>query len=178
MRKAFFGFALAAVFVATPAFAQEGGVGPSGGDWEITIGGGGTTSEDVDGTDFDFDGELGYYLDRHWLVGVRQGVGFSDTTGGDNDFVGDTTVFVDYHFDGFGEFRPFVGANLGFTYGESVTDTFSGGPEAGLKWYVKPETFLFGRARFDYLFDDGDEGSGDDFGDGRFVYTVGVGFNF
>jgi hypothetical protein len=173
MRKALLSFALAAAFVTSPAFAQEG-VGPSGGDWELQLAGSGSNDNDFSQSNFSADISLGYYLDRNWMVGVRQDASFSDAGG--SNWTGSTRVNADYHFD-MGEFRPFLGANIGYVYGDGVNDTWTAAPEGGVKWYVKPETFLFGRAEYQWFFDEGEDAD-DTFDDGRFIYTVGVGFNF
>ncbi len=67
--------------------------------------------------------------------------------------------------------------SLGYLYGDGVNETFYGGPEAGLRYYVKSDAFIFGRASYQFLFESGDE-IDDQFDDGRFVYTLGVGFTF
>ena len=76
-------------------------------------------------------------------VGVRQNV----TVAGNEDdrsWNGATTGFADYVFD-FDAFRPFVGVSLGYLYGDDTNDTFIGGPEAGIKYYLKDDAFVFGR---------------------------------
>ena len=42
-------------------------------------------------------------------------------------------------------------------YGDAVEDTWAAGPEAGAKFYVKDETFLFGRAEYQFFFDDDED---------------------
>ena len=79
----------------------------------------------------------------------------------------------DYHLD-LGRFWPFFGANLGYVYGEDVSDTWALGLEGGLKYFVNSTTFVLGRVEYQWLLDDDDEG----FGDGQWVYVVGIGFKW
>ena len=174
MRKALLTVALATAFVATPAMAQEG-VGPSAGDWELQLGGGGSNDNEFSESSFSADITLGYYFDSNWQGVIRQGADYSDLGG--TAWNGSTRVGIAYHFDGFGQVRPFLGAGVGYIYGDSVNDSWTAAGTGGLKWYVKPETFIFGRVDYEWLFDDGDDAE-DSFDDGRFLYTVGIGFNF
>lgn len=167
----------AAVFVATPAFAQEemNNFLPEEGDWEFIISGSGSSDEDVEVGSFAANLELGYYLTQDWEVALRQSVIYNDTGAGTN-WDGSTRVAIDYHF-GDANLRPFIGANLGYVYGDATDDRWAAGPEAGLKWYVKDETFVYGRVEYQFFFEDSDE-IDDEFDDGQFIYTVGIGFNF
>lgn len=169
--------AAAALFVATPAFAQEqmGNFLPEEGDWEFVLAGSGSSDEDIEVGDFAADIELGYYLTQDWAVALRQRASYSDTGAGTN-WNGATRAAIDWHF-GDANLRPFIGATLGYVYGDTTNDTWVAGPEAGIKWYVKDETFILGRVEYQFFFEDSDE-IDDRFDDGSFVYTVGVGFNF
>lgn len=149
--------------------------GPQEGAWEMTIAGSGGSDKDVETGSFNADIDLSYYFSELVSAGVRQNVGYIDTAGS-NDWNAATSVFSQLHF-GDTPLRPFVGVSVGYLYGDGVNDTFFGGPEAGLRYYVKPETFIFGRASYQFLFESGDE-IDDQFDDGRFVYTLGVGFTF
>ena len=151
--------------------------GPTVGGWEVTLAGGGTSDQDFENNvlNLNLDASNYYREDLSW--GIRQGISVADTPGG-SSYNGTTSVFGQYHFGGSdSRWRPFVGARLGYLYGDDTEDSFIAGPEAGLRYYVKPEAFLFARANYDFLFNSGDDVS-DQFNDGRFVYTVGVGFNF
>ena len=178
MRRSLVALAAAALFAGSPAFAQEGGmdVGPSAGSWEFTFGGTGVSDNELDNTQLSFDGSAGYYMTRNLLLDVRQGIAFEDI--GDNNVLS-TRVAVDYHFDldNAGRWRPFVGGNIGGIYGSAVNDSGIAGVEAGLKWYVKNETFLFGRGEYAWSFDSGNDVD-DNFEDGQFLYTFGIGMNF
>lgn len=168
---------------ATAVQAQEerytaDGFGPDAGSWELILSGSGTNDNDFDAGSGSVNAELGYYLTEPLSIGIRQQLGLAD--GDDVDFTWNaaTNVFVDYHFD-FGAFRPFIGASLGYIYGDEdiVEDSFIAGPEAGVKWYVKDETFIYGRVSYDFIFEDSDDAD-DALEDGRFNYVLGIGFNF
>jgi outer membrane protein W len=176
---------LAVAALASPlAFAQErydernvNVWGPEKGDWEVQLGAGGSNDADFENGGFNVDGTLGYYVTDNLEVALRQSVSYNDT-GGESSWNGTTRAAVDYHFPLLdNRLRPFIGANLGYVYGDTVDDTWAAGPEAGAKFYVKDETFLFGRAEYQFLFDDGDDLE-DEFSDGQWIYTVGIGFNF
>jgi hypothetical protein len=148
--------------------------GPQQGQWEVTFSGNGSSDEDFDTNVFGLSGSIGYYLTDDLLVALRQSLNISDN--GDDSTRGSTRVALDYHFD-LDRFRPFVGANFGGVYGDGINDTFAAGLEGGLKWYVKPEVFLFGMIEYQWLFDDADDVN-NTFDDGQWIYTFGVGFNF
>ncbi|BAM04879.1 hypothetical protein PSMK_27200 [Phycisphaera mikurensis NBRC 102666] len=149
--------------------------GPYQGAWEFLIGGSGSSDQDFDSNNVTVDVTLGYYLTDTVEVGVRQNVSVAGNED-DTSWNGATTGFADYVFD-FDAFRPFVGVSLGYLYGDDTNDTFIGGPEAGVKYYLKDDAFIFGRVNYDFLFDSGDE-IDDNFEDGRFVYSIGLGINF
>ena len=149
--------------------------GPQGGEWEITLAGAGSNDKDFEDGQFNITVDASHYFSELTSLGVRQTVGFLNS-GDSNFWDGATSVVGQLHF-GDTPLRPYIGAEIGYLYGDEVNDTFFGGPEAGLRYYVKPEAFIFGRASYQFLFDSGDE-IDDRFDDGRFVYTVGVGFTF
>ncbi len=160
----------------TRAVNESDWFGPQGGEWEMTIAGAGSSDKDAESGDFNISVDLSSYISEMWSIGLRQDVGYADVANGPSTWNGGTTLFTQLHF-GDTPFRPFIGAGIGYLYGDNVTDTWYGGPEAGLRYYVKPETFIFARAAYQFLFDSADD-IDDQFDDGRFVYTLGVGFTF
>lgn len=76
-----------------------------------------------------------------------------------------------------GRFWPFVGVSLGYVYGDAVEDTWVAGPEAGLRYFVNETTFVVGMVEYEFFFEDSDEAE-DAFDDGRFVYTLAMGFRW
>ena len=170
----------ALALMVTPAFGQEleddlDVYGPEQGDWELLLSGAGNSNKEIDAGSFNVSGTLGTYLTDEILVALRQSVGYSDL-GGSSNWAGNTRVAADYHFD-LGKFRPFIGANVGYVYGDGVNDTWAGGPEAGLKWYLQEEAFVFGRVEYQFFFESSDDVE-DNFDDGNFIYTLGIGMNF
>ncbi|MFA9478709.1 outer membrane beta-barrel protein [Phycisphaerales bacterium AB-hyl4] len=166
---------LAVVVFSAPALAQQpGAFGPRQGDWEMTVAGFGASDRNIDNGNIAVTGEVGHYLTRELLVGARQDlswVGGSDTS---DSYAGATRAVAQWHFD-FGEWRPFVGANLGYVYGRDRADSGTVGPEGGVKWYLQETTFVFARAGFDVEF----RSSSDiDRRRGSWTYALGLGFNF
>ncbi|MEN9840463.1 MAG: hypothetical protein RL376_263, partial [Verrucomicrobiota bacterium] len=72
--------------------------------------------------------------------------------------------------------RPFVGVNFGGLYGDTTNDTWAAGLEGGVKFYVQPTTFLFALVNYAWTFDNGNKAT-DNFNDGAFLWSVGVGFS-
>lgn len=166
--------ALALALAPAAALAQSESYGPAAGRNEFSLSGTGTSDNDFENGSFGLTGNYGYYLDENWLVGVRQTFTWSDS--GSSSWTGSTRGVLDYHF-GQGRWRPFIGANLGMTYGDGVDETGIISPEAGLKYYANATTFIYGMAEYQIFFEDSDDVS-DNFDDSAFVYTVGVGFHF
>jgi hypothetical protein len=149
------------------------------GDWELTLGGSGSTPSRFNGFSFGIDAGLGLFVADQLEIGIRQHAAYTDLTGGSDGAIwsGSTRVAVDFHLD-FGAWQPFIGANIGYVYGEAgFHDTFEAAPEAGLKWFVNGTTFIYGLAEYQFFFDK-DSNVAEQFQDGQFVYTLGIGFKF
>lgn len=171
MKKLFTSSLLLAAVVSPLALAQ-----PQQGDQEITLSGAGSSDKDLDGAAFSVQGSWGQYLSERSLWGVRQLVNIRDTDDDDTRVDGATRVFYDYHF-GQGSMRPFVGMSIGGIYGDDVDDTFTGGPEVGMKYYMQENTFVVGMVEYQFLFDSGSDVD-DRFDDGALYYSLGIGYNF
>tara|TARA_R110002110_G_scaffold413729_1_gene641612 strand:+ start:103012 stop:103530 length:519 start_codon:yes stop_codon:yes gene_type:complete len=150
--------------------------GPVAGDRSFTLSGTGSSDKNFDGNSFGVSGEFGYYATDHLMYGVRQSVNGSAGDEIEDSWNGSTRVFADYHF-GDGDFRPYVGANVGGLYGENVKNTGTAGVEAGVKYYVLDKTFINFGAEYAFLFNDGDD-IDNSYDDGAFFYNIGVGYNF
>jgi hypothetical protein len=161
--------------VPTIGMAQGEVFGPQEGEWEMTLGGSGSNNKDFDSGGFGASGSIGYFFTDDWEVALRQGVSYSDVSGS-TTWNAATRAAVDYHFD-LNRLRPFVGVNFGGLYGKSVTDSWAAGLEGGLKYYVKPKTFIFAMGEYQWLFKDADRAD-NNFDEGQFVYSIGLGFNF
>jgi outer membrane protein W len=150
------------------------------GTWELTLTGSGTSNQDVDAGNAALQASLGYYIIDQLEVLVRQGVGYNDNdqlTGGGTSVTASTAVALDYHFD-LDRWQPFVGVGIGYNYGDSdVDETLFAGPEAGIKWFVKDDTFIYGLVQYQWFFDDVEDIE-DNSDDGSFLYAVGIGFTW
>ncbi len=158
--------------------AQEdmGNLGPDEGDRELTLTGTGASDEDIENGSYGLSGDYGWYLSPTLALGVRQSLNYVQVDDADDRWNASTRGFLNYHF-GMGNARPFVGFSIGGVYGDDVDDTGFAGPEAGLKYYVRDETFVFGRAEYQFFFESADDAE-ENFDDGSFVYAVGLGYNF
>src|SRR4051812_36161041 len=118
------------------------GFGAEMGEWEVTLGGSGSTNNDFDNSLGGVNVSVGYFVSDMLEVVGRQSVNYSNGTNSDSEFDGSTFVALDYHI-GTSNLRPFVGVNFGALYGDNTSDTWAAGIEGGLKFYVKPKTFVF-----------------------------------
>jgi len=193
--KRFWPACLLTAAIAVPAVAQETEVevdvdrdneiyvddnlrdafGPTAGDWELMIAGSGSNDNDFDNGSGALAFELGYFLTDGLAVSVRQTAGFA-SLGSDDSWTGSTTGALDYYFD-LGRWRPFVGVSLGYLYGDDVNESFVAGPEVGVRYYVLEDTFINVRGGYEFTFEDADDAD-EAFDDGRFVYSLAIGFHF
>jgi len=146
------------------------------GDKVLSLGGSGASDDEFNDNDFTFEGSLSYFFTDNIEGALRQGLAFNDVAGNDDEWAAATRVALDYNFDT-GRFWPFVGASIGYVYGDAINDTWVGGPEAGLRYFVNETTFIQGLVEYEFFFEDADEAD-DAFDDGRFVYTLAMGFRF
>lgn len=159
------------------ALGQTGEFGPNAGDREFQLSGTGNSNNDFDAGGFGLGASLGYFLTDHFEVAVRHNMTFFDTSQTDSTFAATTRAAADFHID-FGRLQPFVGGNIGVRYGDGDIDTTgTAAPEAGLKLFALENTFVIAMMEYQFFFQDGNDTS-DNFDDGQFVYTVGIGFNF
>lgn len=152
-------------------------IGPQAGDYEITFGGGGLSNRDFDSSSGSVSGSFGYYFTDALELSARQSINYINPDGGDSGWGGSTRAALDHHLITDGRLRPFVGVNAGFLYGDGTDDTLSGGLEAGLKYYVQPRAFIFALAEYAWTFEDSEDAD-DNFDQGGFQWTLGIGLNF
>lgn len=159
-----------------PAAADDVG-GPAQGVIELTLAGNGQSDHDFNNSAIGGTIGLGYFLTDYLELGVRQNASYTDPNGAASSWDGVTRVFADVNI-GSGPLVPFIGANIGYRYGDNTSDTWEAAPEAGLKWYVgkSREAFIYAAVEYQFLFDSGSEFT-DNFSDGVWVYTLGVGVN-
>ena len=142
------------------------------GDWELTLGGTGSNGPDFNGVQAGVNGSLGYFLADQLEISLRQSVTYSDLGPG-SSWDGSTRAALDFHFD-LGAVQPFIGANIGYVYGDSVRDTWEAAPEAGVKVFLNSTTFVQFLAEYQFFFQTSDS-LNQAFSDGQFVYTLGLG---
>jgi hypothetical protein len=174
------GIAIALLPVVT--FAQTAVTSPGDlttrrtGEREFTLGGAGAVNRDFDesfgGASFSF----GQYLNETQEVVLRQSITYANPDVGGQKWNGATRVAFDQHLAAYGAIRPFLGANVGGAYGDTVRDTWAAGLEGGAKFYVQPRTFVYAIVEYSWFFRHGRDI--DRFRDGAFNWSLGVGFNF
>jgi len=153
-----------------PIFAQ----GFSQGNWEVMLNGAGVSDKDLDSTIFSLEGSLGYFFTSHIEGSVRQALSLSTIEHAGSSWSATTRGALDYNFD-LGRFWPFVGGNIGYIYGDDVSDTWEAGIEGGLKFFVNNTTFILGMVEYEWFLNNNDD---DSFNDGQFVYILGIGFKW
>lgn len=173
---------IATAFLALAPFAAQAQsasdiVGPREGSQEITLSGTGGNNNDFNAGNFGISGSYGYYFTPAFEGGARQSLSWSGAENSNDSWSGSTRLFADYHFNTTGKFKPFVGVSLGLTYGDGVPDTGFGGPELGFKYYVNSTTFLLVQTEYQFYFSNGDNAA-NNFDDGAFAHTIGLGFIF
>jgi Outer membrane protein beta-barrel domain len=158
-----------------PRYENEGW-GARAGDWEMTLGGGGGSNKDFDDSLGGIDVSIGYFFTDSMSLSLRQSANYSNGNTDGAEFDGSSFLALDYHF-GSDRLQPFVGVNAGRAYGDNTNETWVAGLETGLKFYVKPQTFVFALVNYAWAFEDSDIVD-DAFDEGSFLWTVGIGFNF
>ena len=162
-----------------PALATAQERGPADGDREFTIAGTGSSDRNFDSGSVGLSGDYGWYVNDNMLVGIRQSVNYASIEGAsltDDFWNGSTRLFADYHF-GDAAMRPFIGLSAGGVYGDGLDNSGFGGVELGLKYYVLEKTFFVARGEYQWFFSDSD-GVDDNFDNGAWAYTFGIGYNF
>jgi len=179
------GIVLAAVSVcglvafASQAKAQRAAENP----YELTLGGTASHGPDLNGFNASVSASIGYYFTDTLEVRLVQSLTSSDIgltgSGEGSSLNAATRLALDLHFPmgDQSQIVPYIGANVGYVYGNAVQDTAEAGPEAGLKIYVNPKTFIFVSVEYEFFFDTGSDASSA-FSDGQFVYGLGIGFRF
>jgi hypothetical protein len=142
-------------------------------DWEFTLQGTGTSDDELENNTLSLEFSLGYFLSKNLELGLRQGIGYSDPKDGNDTWNASTRGFADYHID-LQQWQPFLGVNFGYLYGDDVNESWTAGPEVGVKYFVKPNTFIHLLVEYNATFDDADTAD-EAFDDGRFVYALGMG---
>lgn len=160
--------------------AQNSGFRPDQGEREFSLSGTGSSDRNFDSGTFGVTGDMGWYLQEHMILGVRQSINYASIEGEsliDDFWNGSTRGYLNYQFLD-NRARPFIGASLGGVYGDGVQDSAFAGLEAGLKYYVLTKTYLLTRVEYQFLFDSASDATDAFQDDGAWAYTVGLGYNF
>jgi hypothetical protein len=165
-----------ALVMSLPAVAKAD---PPAQPYEITLGLGASHGPDLDGFNASGNVSIGYFVTNDLELSVRQTLQYTDvgtTGGGGSAWDGSTRLALDWHFTmgDKGQIRPFIGANIGYVYGETVNDTFEAAPEADVKVMIGANAFIYIMVEYQFFFDQGSDT--DTFSDGQFLYSAGVGF--
>ena len=169
------GLVIAALFGALCVLPNVAHAQVSRGQWELTLGGAANNGPNFNGFSAAVNGSLGYFVTDALEFSVRQSVAYSDLGGSGWD--GSTRLALDYHVPVTDALLPYVGANLGYVYGPNVRDTFEAAPEAGVKYFVNPSTFIYVSVEYQFFFNQ-NTSSGAAFKNGQFIYGLGIGFRF
>jgi len=149
---------------------------PLAGRYELTLGGSGLSNSDMNNSAGGLSGSFFYYLNDTLSLGIRQTANYVNPNVGDSNWAGTTRLALDHHFSR-GQLRPFLGVNLGGMYGRRTNDTWLAGIEGGLKYYVQQRTFLFALVDYGWAFDKANDIE-DNFSNGGYQWSLGIGFNF
>ena len=172
-------FIFALSFMCAQSAIADERYGPVAGEQEITLSGTGSSDRNLDTGSFGMSGDLGWYASDQFVFGVRQSLVYANVDRAstkDDSWSGATRGYVDYHFSDTA-FRPFLGASLGGIYGDGITGSGFAGVGAGAKYYVLPKTFVLGRAEYHWFFRKTRQ-VGNNFDDGAWAYTIGLGYHF
>jgi outer membrane protein W len=137
------------------------------GNYALELSGSGSNDQDFTTGNAAVNLNLGYFMTKELELGVRQGIVWAD---GGSAWSGQTVVAADWHFD-MDRWQPYIGANIGYVYGDNVDDAWIAGPEAGVKYFVNSTTFVDANVAYEFNLEDGLDNGG-------FLYTLGLGFKW
>ena len=163
-----------AVCLIISAAAQSQGFVAGNNTFNLT--GSGSSDKDLDYTSFDVEFSFGHFFTKGLEGQIRQGFSLLDSPGSNDNWNASTRGALDLYLSS-RSICPFIGANVGYVYGDNVTDTGVGGPEGGVKLFLNNTTYILGLIEYQFFFKEGDEIK-DRFKDGRFVYSLGLGIKF
>lgn len=165
--------ALAAALLLLPTIAAAD---LTKGQRELALSGSGSNTREFNAGAVSATGDYGVYVNPHLEVGLRQTFSWSKSEDGGSTWSGATRVYTDYHY-GSTEWRPYIGASIGISYGDDSDSTWFAGPEIGIKYYVQPAAFLFAQMEYQIFFGGTSEvlSRADE---GAFYYSFGAGYNF
>jgi hypothetical protein len=144
---------------------------------EVVLSGAGVSTTELDAGAAQVGLSVGYFLDEMFSLSVRQNLLYGDAGVGTSEaWDGVTRVAADLHVP-LGKFVPYLGANAGYVYGDSFTESFMAGPETGIKYFLKDDAFVQFGVEWQFFFDKGDSLT-TAFDDGQLLYLLGFGLRF
>lgn len=149
---------------------------PAKGDLEFQLAGIGARDTDSDKNVFGASGSVARFVTDSQKLGVRQRARIDDSRDAGNLWRAETLGYYDFHFH-LDPLQPFVGASLGYMYGERVDESFIAAPEVGVNFYLQEKTFITFQVEYQFSFDGANQTDGA-INDEKLVYTLGTGFNF
>jgi hypothetical protein len=167
------GIAVTLVSLCAPGLATAQGF--KMGDKEFLLSGSGTSDKKFKESAYSISGALGYFLTDGLEVAFRQDYAYANP-GDVRNWAATSRIAGDFNFN-FDWLVPFVGASVGYMYGDNVRDTWVAGPEGGLKGFVNDTTFIIGSIAYDFFFKHTNQVD-TSFDKGRWVYMVGIGFRW
>lgn len=142
------------------------------GDRTLTLGGSGGSDKNFDVSYISVHAGTAWFLSDNVSVGVRQELSFVDLYGSD-EWSGSTRLGMDYVMN-LSNISPYVGASIGYVYGDRINNQFIAGPDLGVMIFVNDTTFISLAVEYQILFEGADDTSVA-YDDGRFVYIMGLG---
>jgi hypothetical protein len=157
------------LFTASPSLAL-----PTAGSSEILLSGGFFHAQGSDDGNFNADLSYGYYLSPGWEIGLRQSLNYLFRDDNPDAWSATTTPFLFYNFRVTDVLVPYLGIHGGIVWNDrDVTGTI--GPNAGLKLFVSPQTFINIGYRYEWLFNTF-RSAANNRDNGNHVGNIGIGF--
>ncbi len=158
------------------ASAEDERWGFQRGDRELTLAGTGSSDNNFDSTNLSAQVGLGYFMTDFFEIAFRQDGTYIDRKNGGSYYNAASRGALDFYMP-LDPVYPYIGVNGGYIYGDLVNDQWIVGPEAGIKFFAGPTSFIYGALEYEFLLNDSNDVE-EDFEDGRFVYSIGVGLTF
>ena len=123
------------------------------GDFTIEVGANGFAAKggSLDTFNLSIQSSPQYFLTDQIAVGLRNQVNWTD---GGSFRDGSILADLDYHFE-LGKCVPYIGANIGYQYGDAFEDSWVAGPEAGVKVFLNSTTFLDFQVAYEWNLNNG-----------------------
>lgn len=138
------------------------------GNWDLQIAGSGSAQQSFENGGANLNVSLGYLLTKEIEVGVRQGINYADF--GNSTWAGSTFAFVQYNID-MDRWVPFIGANVGYTYGQDLQDSWGAGFEGGVKYFLNSTTYVGAVAAYEFNLQE-------DISEGAWLFGLALGVKF